>query len=77
MNLLHTDASSITFKYEQDRCRVTNLEIPETAVAYMETEVRQLYQRHNVTIVEPTKYGTWCGRETGLSYQTMVIAYKA
>jgi GT2 family glycosyltransferase/ubiquinone/menaquinone biosynthesis C-methylase UbiE len=52
-------------------------EVPEAAIAYDETYVRQLLHRHGLTIREPIHYGSWCGRLDGLSLQDFVIATKA
>lgn len=48
----------------------------ERAVGYGETMVRDLYQRHGLQIAEPIRYGSWCGRKDGLSYQDILIATK-
>jgi ubiquinone/menaquinone biosynthesis C-methylase UbiE len=51
-----------------------DLEQTENAVAYDEASVRQMYERHGLQIAEPIRYGFWCGRKPGLSYQDIVIA---
>jgi ubiquinone/menaquinone biosynthesis C-methylase UbiE len=43
-------------------CRVLNREVPETAVAYEEARIRELYSKCGLTIVEPIHYGRWAGR---------------
>jgi magnesium chelatase family protein len=32
--------------------------------------------RHTLQVLEPIRYGSWCGRENGLSYQDVVLAKK-
>jgi len=39
--------------------------------------VRALYDKYNLEIKEPIHYGGWCGRETFLSYQDLILAFKA
>jgi len=46
-------------------------------VAYDEEFVRDLFQKHSLTIMEPIHYGNWCGRERYLSMQDIVIAVKS
>jgi hypothetical protein len=65
-----------TFPYEVSRCRVQIEKCPEEAVAYEENQIREFYQRHGLRVLEPIRYGSWCGRENGLSYQDMVLAKK-
>jgi ubiquinone/menaquinone biosynthesis C-methylase UbiE len=53
---------------------VADLKTEESAVAYTEETVRELYNKHALQIAEPIRYGSWCGRKDGLSYQDIVIA---
>ena len=49
---------------------------PEIGLAYDETYVQSLYAQHGLKILDPIRYGAWCGRETYLSSQDIVIAVK-
>ena len=66
----------LNFKYRSRHGRTLNLFRPEIAVAYDETYVQSLYAQHELRILEPIHYGAWCGRETYLSSQDIVIAVK-
>jgi ubiquinone/menaquinone biosynthesis C-methylase UbiE len=66
----------LNFKYRSRHGRILSRACPEIGVAYDETYVKRLYARHGLTIREPISYGAWCGRETYLSCQDVVIAVK-
>ena len=66
----------LNFKYRSDHGRILNRKVPEVGVAYDETYVQGLYAQHGLKILEPIRYGAWCGRETYLSCQDIVIAVK-
>jgi SAM-dependent methyltransferase len=51
-------------------------EAPERAIGYDEPHMLDLYARHGLTVREPIRYGSWCGRPTFLSYQDLVVAVK-
>jgi SAM-dependent methyltransferase len=76
LKLIEENASSINFRYSLHGCRVKNKEVPEDAVAYYENRIRELYRKHGLNILEPIRYGSWCGRKNALSYQDIVIATK-
>jgi SAM-dependent methyltransferase len=48
----------------------------ETAIAYDEQVIRRLYKKHGLNIIEPFRYGSWCGRKIFISYQDIIVAYK-
>ncbi len=50
--------------------------VPESAVAYQEDWIRGVYRSNGLRIIEPIRYGGWCGRQDGLSLQDIVIAVK-
>jgi ubiquinone/menaquinone biosynthesis C-methylase UbiE len=77
LKCIEEKASSFTFRYELQGCRVENKDVPEIAIAYDESVIRQLYEKHRLSISRPINYGSWCGRENGLSYQDIVIASKS
>lgn len=69
-------SSRYTFRHKIEGCFVESEVVPEAVVAYEESRVRGLYRLNGLNIVEPIRYGVWCGRENGLSLQDIVIACK-
>lgn len=65
------------FSYDKRGFWTTDSDIPETAVAYDEFWVKQLFERFCFNIVGPIHYGSWSGRQDFLSYQDIVIATRA
>ena len=49
---------------------------PEAVTGYEEDIVRAVYDKYNLEIKEPIYYGAWCGRETFLSYQDLILAFE-
>ena len=79
LKLIDEKASSCAFDYELPElpgCRVRSKDVPEDAIAYDESRIRELYQKYKLNISEPIRYGSWCGRKKGLSYQDIVVASK-
>jgi SAM-dependent methyltransferase len=74
--LIKSKISPLSFSYVQGDCKVNDKNIPEIAVAYDEEYLRALYERHELEITEPVNYGSWCGRQSWLSYQDIIIAEK-
>lgn len=56
--------------------RSSNVKALESAVAFKEEYVRDLYARHGLEILEPIRYGSWCKRPRFTSYQDIVVAQK-
>ena len=56
--------------------RKRNEKIPETAVAYEEPYVRNLYGKFGLDIEEPIHYGKWQGAENSLARPDIIIAIK-
>jgi hypothetical protein len=56
--------------------RTSDKKTQESAVAYDERLIRSLYGKHRLEIVEPVRYGSWCGRKIFISYQDIIVAYK-
>jgi SAM-dependent methyltransferase len=67
--------SALAFPYTLDGFRTSSLEIPEQAVAFDERFVRELYGGTGLKIVR-VHHGSWCGRETSVSYQDLILAVK-
>ena len=74
--LIKSGQSSLSFRYSLGDARVNNYETPEIAVAYNEEYIRRLYAHYKLTMAEPIKYGSWCGRKKYLSYQDITNARK-
>lgn len=68
--------AAFDFAYRLDGCLAVSRIEPEKAVAYEETRVRELYAKCGLTILEPVRYGNWCGRSEYLSGQDIIIAEK-
>jgi ubiquinone/menaquinone biosynthesis C-methylase UbiE len=75
-SLVQKGLSSQNFVHPLDGCITTSLENPEGALAFSEEAIRELFTRYGLTIREPVRYGSWCGRSEFLSYQDIVIATK-
>lgn len=75
-SLLRAGKSSIALAPGVEPCWVADASAPEKAVGYEEDFILSLYDKHNLEITRPTQYGSWCGRETFLSYQDLILAFK-
>lgn len=64
------------FKHAGQGYRTNTRIRPEVAVAYEEPVVRNLYERSGLSVVDPVRYGSWCGRTEYLSFQDIVVAVK-
>lgn len=53
---------------------VQNPQVPEGAVAYDEALVRSMFAGVGMDVVEPIRWGSWCGRREFVSYQDLLIA---
>jgi SAM-dependent methyltransferase len=72
---LKSGTSALRFEYALDGCWTTDPRTPETAVAYDETVIEPLLQRHGLTL-ETVRHGAWSGRKDYLSYQDIVVGTK-
>lgn len=74
---LRQQKSSQPFFHELKNCLVTNLQVPESAVAYDEDFIIKIYREVGLEIKE-IHYGLWSGREPTAygGYQDMIIAKK-
>jgi len=77
---INTGASTIDFKYKaagyEEECRIMDIDIPESAVAYSLEYIEQLYKKNRLEILPPVRSGSWCGRKESFSYQDMMLAGK-
>ena len=69
--------NKIKFVFGTGPYRIRNETIPESAVAYDETFLRQLLAQCRLDISEPIHYGTWSGQSDGLSYQDILMVHPA
>ncbi len=75
--LIRQGSSSISFKHEFPYGATSNLGSPEAAVAFDEIFIRTCFQGQHLDVVEPIRYGSWCGRTRFLSYQDIIVATRA
>ncbi len=74
--LIKEGHSTLDFKDWVDGCLTISKDNPELAIAYKEDFVTKLFAKYNLTIDRPIHYGSWCNRDTFLSYQDLIIATK-
>lgn len=66
----------LSFRWKHSACcRLYDKEVPETAVAYDENWIRELYEEHSLTI-EKVQYGEWCRGSLQPGWQDIVLAVK-
>ncbi len=65
--------NDIDFKYGTATYRMRDKAIPESAVAYDEGRLLQQLSEHGLELCAPIHYGTWSGRDEGLSYQDILL----
>ncbi len=76
-SLIASDRTSLNFAYNIQGCKTINENDPEAAVAYREDFVLRLFKKYELKIAQPIKYGSWCKRDSFLSYQDILIATKS
>ena len=74
--LIREGNSRLDFRFEMDGFLTTDKSTPEDAIAYQETYIKDLLSKHGVSITEPVYYGSWCGRQSFLAFQDIVVAEK-
>lgn len=77
LNLVDAKKSSRDFKFDFGNYRIENQSVPEDAVGYDETFIKNLFQKYNLEIKLPIRYGSWCDRPNPFDYQDIVIASKS
>ncbi len=65
--------NDIDFKYGTATYRIRDESVPESAVAYDEGHLLQQLSKQELELCAPIHYGTWSGREEGLSYQDILL----
>jgi ubiquinone/menaquinone biosynthesis C-methylase UbiE len=72
--LIGSCKSTLDFKFQLDEnCWTVDSKVPERATAFEERYIRGIFQQLGIELVEPIKYGKWCRREFGISYQDIVM----
>ncbi|HKV33431.1 MAG TPA: class I SAM-dependent methyltransferase [Pyrinomonadaceae bacterium] len=64
--------NALQFNFGDDRWRYVYEHSPESAAAYDENYILDLISKHNLELREPIRYGTWTGRDNGLSFQDLL-----
>lgn len=77
LRLMVSETAVFNFIYKCEGYRTVSRIEPEKAVAYDEPAIRALYEKYQLKISEPIRYGNWCGRKEYLSGQDVVVAEKA
>ncbi len=72
-DLARQERNDIDFRYGSGPYRMRDEAIPESAVAYEEDYLFGLLAHCGLAITTPIHYGSWSGREDGLSYQDIII----
>ncbi len=76
VRLIHAGRSVFQFPYRLGPCCVRDASRPEDVVAYEEKGVLALFRDCGLQARTPVYYGSWCGRDTFISFQDMVVASK-
>lgn len=64
--------NALQFNFGDDRWRYVYEHSPESAAAFDENYILDLLTKHNLELREPIRYGTWTGRNNGLSFQDLL-----
>ena len=75
-NLIRSGHSTLDFRYNINGYLTINENDPEAAVAYNEEFVIRLFKKYGLQITQPIHYGSWCKRDSFLTYQDLIIATK-
>lgn len=53
----------VNFKFDRGEYRIMDEKMSESAIAYPESKIKDLYSRNKLTIIEPILYGKWAKRQ--------------
>ena len=70
-------SNALKFNFGDEQWRYVYEHSPESACAYEENFILGLLSNHDLRLAGPAYYGSWSGRERGLSFQDMVVIKKA
>ena len=76
-DLIRSNRSDLKFVFPIDQGKSISVNKPEEAVAFNEPYIRELYQKSGLCIVEPIRYGSWCGRKTDVGYQDIIVGVRS
>jgi SAM-dependent methyltransferase len=65
--------NALPFQYGEGVWRYRHEHSPESAVAYDESYITELLDKHGLTLKAPIYYGHWSGLEDGLSFQDILL----
>jgi SAM-dependent methyltransferase len=68
--------NALKFSFGDDNCKWVYKNRPESAIAYSTDTVFEMVKRNKLTVKEPIYYGTWSGREDGVSFQDLIVIQK-
>lgn len=68
--------SAMEFVFPIAHGKTTRIENPDEAVAFEEAYLRELYRKSGLSIVEPINHGSWCGRQSGVGFQDIIVGVK-
>ena len=77
LNSISKNKSKFQFQHQYENCFVEDINKPEYAISFDEGFIRRLYYKYNLSIIEPIRFGSWCGLENYLSFQDTVVSFKA
>ena len=76
LGLIESGLSTVDLREQFGPARAVSRETPELAVGYDIDFVTSIYEKNGLTISQPIRFGSWCGRSDYLSYQDIVVAAK-
>ena len=68
--------SGFDFKHQMSGVRTVSKTDPEKAIAYDEKQIKKLYEKFNLKIIEPIHYGSWSGKKDSKEGLDIIIAKK-
>lgn len=74
--LIEQNFSKFRFKNSGENYWTISQSKPESAVAYEEEYIKNLFKKNKMSIIEPVHYGSWSGRKDYLSFQDIIVAEK-
>ena len=74
--LMNEKPQLLDFRFGEGVYQAINQTVPEKAISFDESYIRQLYAKNNIRIQDPVRYGSWCGRTSFLSSQDIIIGVK-
>ncbi|NQS91273.1 MAG: class I SAM-dependent methyltransferase [Chloroflexi bacterium] len=74
--LIRAGHSKLDFCYKINDGLTIDENDPEAAIAYNEGFIKMLFEKHELKIIQPIYYGSWCKRDNFLSYQDIIVAVK-